>query len=146
MSYYYPNDACVQQDSELQAWVGEIFAQAFLGRESSGIPLCLYLHFLSLLHEPVLITEIHTIKLCLICAGNRTRGLAHAKQELYHGAAALKSILLLSYLTAKAEVFSSLDCFWSSCFSPSVFWLLRLQEYVSPVHPVAGATSDFNGI
>lgn len=38
VSYYYPNDACVQQDSELQAWVGEIFAQAFLGRESSGFP------------------------------------------------------------------------------------------------------------
>lgn len=85
VSYYYPNDACVQQDSELQAWVGEIFAQAFLGRESSGIPLCLYLHFLSLLHEPFFITETHTIKLCLICAGNRTRGLAHATQELYHG-------------------------------------------------------------
>lgn len=37
VSYYYPSDASVQQDSELQAWVGEIFAQAFLGRESSGI-------------------------------------------------------------------------------------------------------------
>ncbi|XP_028635976.1 hydroperoxide isomerase ALOXE3 [Grammomys surdaster] len=38
VSYYYPSDASVQQDSELQAWVGEIFAQAFLGRESSGFP------------------------------------------------------------------------------------------------------------
>lgn len=38
MSYYYPSDASVQQDCELQAWVGEIFAQAFLGRESSGFP------------------------------------------------------------------------------------------------------------
>ncbi|GAB1296280.1 Hydroperoxide isomerase ALOXE3 [Apodemus speciosus] len=35
VSYYYPSDASVQQDSELQAWVGEIFAQAFLGRENS---------------------------------------------------------------------------------------------------------------
>ncbi|XP_074198344.1 hydroperoxide isomerase ALOXE3 isoform X4 [Camelus bactrianus] len=38
VGYYYPGDTSVQQDSELQAWVGEIFAQAFLGRESSGFP------------------------------------------------------------------------------------------------------------
>uniref|UniRef100_A0A8C9EEV3 Arachidonate epidermal lipoxygenase 3 n=1 Tax=Phocoena sinus TaxID=42100 RepID=A0A8C9EEV3_PHOSS len=37
MAYCYPSDASVQQDSELQAWVGEIFAQEFLGQESSGI-------------------------------------------------------------------------------------------------------------
>lgn len=37
MAYYYPSDASVQQDSELQAWVGEIFAQEFLGQESSDI-------------------------------------------------------------------------------------------------------------
>ncbi|KAK2111192.1 Hydroperoxide isomerase aloxe3 [Saguinus oedipus] len=37
VGYYYPSDASVQQDSELQAWVGEIFAQAFLGRESSVV-------------------------------------------------------------------------------------------------------------
>uniref|UniRef100_A0A8D1JFL6 Polyunsaturated fatty acid lipoxygenase ALOX15 n=1 Tax=Sus scrofa TaxID=9823 RepID=A0A8D1JFL6_PIG len=38
VGHYYPSNASVQQDSELQAWVGEIFAQAFLGRESSGFP------------------------------------------------------------------------------------------------------------
>ncbi|XP_047689917.1 hydroperoxide isomerase ALOXE3 isoform X5 [Prionailurus viverrinus] len=38
VGYYYPSDASVQRDTELQAWVGEIFAQAFLGRESSGFP------------------------------------------------------------------------------------------------------------
>ncbi|XP_036079444.1 hydroperoxide isomerase ALOXE3 isoform X2 [Rousettus aegyptiacus] len=38
VGYYYPSDASVQQDSELQAWVNEIFVQAFLGRESSGFP------------------------------------------------------------------------------------------------------------
>lgn len=55
VSYYYPDDASVQQDSELQAWVGEIFAQAFLGRENSGNPLCLHPYHSQALAGPVLI-------------------------------------------------------------------------------------------
>ncbi|XP_014118389.1 PREDICTED: arachidonate 8S-lipoxygenase-like, partial [Pseudopodoces humilis] len=35
---YYPSDAAVQEDPELQAWVGEIFRRGFLGRRRSGVP------------------------------------------------------------------------------------------------------------
>ncbi|XP_072704735.1 polyunsaturated fatty acid lipoxygenase ALOX8-like [Ciconia boyciana] len=36
--HYYPCDAAVRGDPELQAWVGEIFHKGFLGRRSSGVP------------------------------------------------------------------------------------------------------------
>ncbi|XP_063038479.1 polyunsaturated fatty acid lipoxygenase ALOX8-like [Melospiza melodia melodia] len=38
VSLYYRCDTDVQQDPELQAWVGEIFTRGFLGRRSSGVP------------------------------------------------------------------------------------------------------------
>lgn len=36
ITYYYPCDAAVEADTELQAWVQEIFKECLLGRESSG--------------------------------------------------------------------------------------------------------------
>ncbi|XP_066486517.1 hydroperoxide isomerase ALOXE3-like [Tiliqua scincoides] len=38
VTLYYKNDTAVQGDSELQAWIGEIFAKGFLSKQSSGIP------------------------------------------------------------------------------------------------------------
>jgi len=36
LSHYYKHDAHVQKDTELQRWIGEIFTNGFLGRDSSG--------------------------------------------------------------------------------------------------------------
>ncbi|MBN3307000.1 LX15B lipoxygenase, partial [Amia calva] len=38
LQVYYLSDLAVQQDSELQAWILEIFTQGFLGRPESGVP------------------------------------------------------------------------------------------------------------
>lgn len=37
ITYYYPNDAAVEGDPELQCWVQEIFKECLLERESSGM-------------------------------------------------------------------------------------------------------------
>lgn len=41
ITYYYPCDAAVEADTELQCWVQEIFKECLLGRESSGMDLSL---------------------------------------------------------------------------------------------------------
>ncbi|KAM8772852.1 polyunsaturated fatty acid lipoxygenase ALOX15B-like [Acanthopagrus schlegelii] len=38
LSYYYKNDSDVQQDSELQKWISDIFEHGFLSKASTGIP------------------------------------------------------------------------------------------------------------
>ncbi|XP_042341049.1 LOW QUALITY PROTEIN: polyunsaturated fatty acid lipoxygenase ALOX15B-like [Plectropomus leopardus] len=38
ISYYYRNDAEVQQDSELQKWISDIFEHGFLSQAGTGIP------------------------------------------------------------------------------------------------------------
>ncbi|KAM6993490.1 polyunsaturated fatty acid lipoxygenase ALOX8-like [Passerculus sandwichensis] len=38
VTFYYDGDAAVSGDTELQAWVMDIFTNGFLGRTSSGIP------------------------------------------------------------------------------------------------------------
>ncbi|KAM6364572.1 hydroperoxide isomerase ALOXE3-like [Pluvialis apricaria] len=38
VAFYYADDAAVRGDSEVQAWVRDIFTNGFLGRTSSGVP------------------------------------------------------------------------------------------------------------
>ncbi|KAM7010194.1 arachidonate 12-lipoxygenase, 12R-type-like [Tautogolabrus adspersus] len=38
LSYYYKSDAEVEQDSELQKWISDIFVQGFLSNADTGIP------------------------------------------------------------------------------------------------------------
>ncbi|XP_025915287.1 hydroperoxide isomerase ALOXE3-like [Apteryx rowi] len=38
VAFYYGDDAAVRGDTELQAWVMDIFTNGFLGRASSGVP------------------------------------------------------------------------------------------------------------
>uniref|UniRef100_A0A671X1Q1 Hydroperoxide isomerase ALOXE3-like n=1 Tax=Sparus aurata TaxID=8175 RepID=A0A671X1Q1_SPAAU len=38
LGYYYKNDSDVQQDSELQKWISDIFEHGFLSKASTGIP------------------------------------------------------------------------------------------------------------
>ncbi|XP_076583499.1 hydroperoxide isomerase ALOXE3-like [Chaetodon auriga] len=38
LGYYYKNDSEVQQDSELQSWIGDIFEHGFLSQADTGIP------------------------------------------------------------------------------------------------------------
>ncbi|XP_078146609.1 hydroperoxide isomerase ALOXE3-like [Centroberyx gerrardi] len=38
VEHYYPSDTEVQKDSELQAWIKEIYTHCFLGDKKSGIP------------------------------------------------------------------------------------------------------------
>ncbi|NWR40128.1 LOXE3 isomerase, partial [Tachuris rubrigastra] len=38
VTFYYGGDAAVSADTELQAWVMDIFTNGFLGRTSSGVP------------------------------------------------------------------------------------------------------------
>ncbi len=36
MEFYYPSDSDVQQDTELQDWIKEIFIHGFLEQSSTG--------------------------------------------------------------------------------------------------------------
>nr|XP_015195008.1 PREDICTED: arachidonate 8S-lipoxygenase-like [Lepisosteus oculatus] len=38
VKHYYPADKDVLEDTELQAWIEDIFTNGFLGRQESGIP------------------------------------------------------------------------------------------------------------
>ncbi|XP_030043414.1 hydroperoxide isomerase ALOXE3-like [Microcaecilia unicolor] len=129
VNFYYESDYSVQQDTELQAWVAEIFQEGVLGRASSGFP--------SLLHT---CTELKKfLSMVLFTCSARHAAMHNGQIDFFswlpNGPASMRNPPPITKGTATlGSILETLPEVNSTCALLSVLWVLnREPEDMKPL-------------